>query len=172
MSLDRRRTYLNYLFENMTFLTLLEKGAVYASSPMTIHKGSSNTVNFSRTKFTCTLYSGNLAQYNRYMILPCVYNTYSTNENDYTKANFLVISGINLITNGDLGHDMSTDSKNANVSNDFYDNVSYLGFSDDSITLSVAASGTVYFNSSINSVGVTVLFTPINTSYAIFGINE
>ena len=175
MSLDRRRTYLNYLFENMTFLTIINSSATYPSETFTVTpEYDSYTVS---REFITTIYSGNLSQYNMFIIIPCSYSlTYMSSTK--SPLSIVVNSGRKIIFNEDLyiftsyNVKASTGSGNPYFTESSVDDSS-LNFSDDSIYFSTRIRGDLFRNGA-TTVNMNVLLNLDNRyeSYAIFGINE
>ena len=174
-SIGRRRTYLNYLFENMTFLTIIRSSVRYPSETFTVTPGVDNySVN---REFITTLYTGNLSQYNMFMIIPCTYVSYMSDSNK-SPLSVIVNSGDRIIFNEDsyiyTYYDISssTGSRKPYFTEGSVNN-SYLNFSDDSIYFSTRVNGTLYRNGS-TTINMDILLSLDDRyeSYAIFGINE
>ena len=174
-SINRRRTYLNYLFENMTFLTIINSSAKYPSETFTVTPEYDNyTVN---RDFITTLYTGNLSQYNMFMMIPCTYLSYMSDSNK-SSVSVIVNSGDRVIFSEDsyiytyYNLDTST-AYGAPYFTETSVKSSYLNFSDDSIYFSTNVYGTLYRNGSV-TVNMSILLSLDNRyeSYAIFGINE
>ena len=176
-SINRRRTYLNYLFENMTFLTIINPSVKYPSETFTVTPEYDNyTVN---RDFITTLYTGNLSQYNMFMMIPCVYLDYMSNAKK-SPLSVIVNSGGKIIFNEDsyiyTYYNISNNTSTQYGSPYFTETSvkdSYLNFSDDSIYFSTNVYGTLYRNGSV-TVNMNILLSLDNRyeGYAIFGINE
>ena len=175
-SIGRRRTYLNYLFENMTFLTIIRSSVKYPSeTTFTVTPGVDNySVN---REFITTLYTGNLSQYNMFMIIPCTYVSYMSDSNK-SPLSVIVNSGDRIIFSEDSYIYTYYDISSSTGSRKPYFiegsvNNSYLNFSDDSIYFSTMVNGTLYRNGS-TTINMNILLSLDDRyeSYAIFGINE
>ena len=180
MLFNRRRTYLNYLFENMTFLTIIRMKTSYPSDTITI-TGNATDDKYLSQNFTATLYSGNLSQYHKFLIFPLIYKNgsiVSSNNDRYIHSHIIDTGGYIMLSRtvhinyvSDCSGTGSTGSKpyfNI-VTSDQYIN---LGISSHSITLSSNIGGNLRFNGNTN-VKLNILFNTTDASdYAIFGINE
>ena len=177
---NRRRTYLNYLFENMTFLTIIRMKTSYPSDTITI-TGNATDDKYLSQNFTATLYSGNLSQYHKFLIFPLIYKNGSiidSNNDKFIHSHIIDTGGyimlyrtVHINYASDCSGTGSTGSKpyfNI-VTSDQYIN---LGISSHSITLSSNIGGNLRFNGDTN-VKLNILFNTTDASdYAIFGINE
>ena len=179
-SIGRRRTYLNYLFENMTFLTIIRRNTSYPSEVLEFTKSSSDTIDINNRIFTATVYSGNLSQYHKFLIFPLAYgsNEIMSDSGNLPSSRMIDTGGyIYLAKSAHINNSSECSGTGSTGSQPYFtisasDSVSKLTISDDSIELTWNITGYLAFNGNTKAE-LTVLFDITDKSdYAIFGINE
>ena len=180
-SIDRRRTYLNYLFENMTFLTIIQEKTSYPSDTLTF-TGNAGDVKYVSQNFSATVYSGNLSQYHKFLIFPLIYNRGSMLI-DPSGANVppshIINTGghVELSRTTHIDYSSNCSGTGSTGSQPYFnitssDQYTHLIVSGHSIMLSSYMTGNLQFNGNTN-VKLNILFNIMDaSSYAIFGINE
>ena len=175
---NRRRTYLNYLFENMTYLCTFSIIPGYGINSQVIEHSNPGSGNISVVDNVYhEIYSGNLFQYNKFMFISCSSPSSYISEDYFNIASersMILPANFSLSISSTLGSQTLEESNGGYVDHVSKHEGTKLVMKGDSILLEDKATTILSFINSPYTVKYyyEFLINSLRATWAIFGINE